>query len=55
MTGAKYVYAVGPGNSYLYEFTVLNRAGTYWYHPHPHGLTGPQAYFGLAGLFIIRA
>ena len=55
MTGAKYVYAVGPGNFYLYEFTVLNRAGTYWYHPHPHGLTGPQAYFGLAGLFIIRA
>ena len=46
-------YAVEPGSSYSYEFTILNRAGTYWYHPHPHRLTGPQAYFGLAGLFIV--
>ncbi|HKJ27411.1 MAG TPA: multicopper oxidase domain-containing protein, partial [Anaerolineales bacterium] len=33
--------------------TVLDRAGTYWYHPHPHGRTGPQVYFGVAGLFLI--
>ena len=46
-------FAVGPGQSYLYEFDVLNRAGTYWYHPHPHGLTGEQVYYGLAGLFLI--
>ncbi len=25
----------------------------YWYHPHPHGRTGPQAYRGLAGLIFI--
>ena len=30
-----------------------NRAGTYWFHPHPHGLTGSQVYNGLAGLFIV--
>ena len=46
-------YVVGQGQSYLYEFEVKNRAGTYWYHPHPHGRTGPQVYHGLAGLFIV--
>jgi FtsP/CotA-like multicopper oxidase with cupredoxin domain len=46
-------FAVGPGQSYLYEFEVRNRAGTYWFHPHPHGLTGGQVYYGLAGLFLI--
>ena len=46
-------YAVPPGAFYLYEFEVKNRAGTYWYHPHPHGRTGPQVYHGLAGLFIV--
>jgi len=37
------------GETYVYEFEVRNRAGTYWYHPHPHGMTGPQVYGGLAG------
>jgi blue copper oxidase len=41
------------GETYVYEFKVRNRAGTYWYHPHPHGLTGPQVYGGLAGLFLV--
>ncbi len=47
-------YAIPSGDDYLYEFTVNNRAGTYWYHPHPHGMTGPQVYYGLAGLFIVE-
>lgn len=46
-------FAVAPGGSYTYEFEVLNQAGTYWYHPHPHGLTGHQVYGGMAGLFIV--
>ncbi len=41
------------GQTYVYEFEIRNRAGTYWYHPHPHGITGPQVYGGLAGLFLI--
>lgn len=45
---------VGQGESYIYDFSVSDRAGTYWYHPHPHGRTGPQVYAGLAGLFIIH-
>ena len=46
-------FAVGAGQSYSYDFSVVNRAGTYWFHPHPHGLTGGQAYRGLAGLLIV--
>ncbi len=46
-------YAVKTGEGYVYEFTVLNRAGTYWYHPHPHGRTGPQVYAGMAGLLLV--
>ena len=46
-------YAVGGGQTYVYEFEVRNRAGTYWYHPHPHGRTGPQVYAGLAGFFLV--
>ena len=46
-------YVVNRGEVYEYEFDVLNRAGTYWYHPHPHGRTGPQVYMGLAGLMLV--
>ncbi|MBP9664428.1 MAG: multicopper oxidase domain-containing protein [Pyrinomonadaceae bacterium] len=46
-------FTVEPGASYVYEFTVMNRAGTYWYHPHPDMRTAFQVYCGLAGLFIV--
>ncbi|MCO5099351.1 MAG: multicopper oxidase domain-containing protein [Burkholderiaceae bacterium] len=46
-------HAIAPGQRYVYEFTVRNRAGSYWFHPHPHGRTGAQVYFGLAGLFLV--
>jgi len=46
-------YAIQPGQTYVYEFEIRNRAGTYWFHPHPHQRTGFQAYAGLAGLFLI--
>jgi FtsP/CotA-like multicopper oxidase with cupredoxin domain len=46
-------YAVGPGERYAYDFVVDNRAGSYWFHPHPHGRTGKQVYAGLAGLFLV--
>lgn len=44
---------INPGQSYVYEFEVTNRAGTYWFHPHPDGRTGQQVYNGLAGLFLV--
>lgn len=46
-------FAVPSGGRYTYDFTINNRAGTYWYHPHPHGKTGPQVYSGLAGLLLV--
>ncbi|MFO8234953.1 MAG: multicopper oxidase family protein [Bacteroidales bacterium] len=48
------IHAVDNGEEYVYEFTVADRPGTYWFHPHPDKITGPQVYRGLAGLFIIR-
>ncbi len=45
--------AFPPGASYDYEFIVRNRAGTYWYHPHPDMMTGEQVYRGLASFFIV--
>ncbi|MHB8776590.1 MAG: multicopper oxidase family protein [Anaerolineales bacterium] len=47
-------YAIAPNATYDYSFRVLNRAGTYWFHPHPHQRTGAQAYAGMAGLFIVH-
>lgn len=47
-------YAVAAGDTYDYQFTVSNRAGTYWYHPHPHHLAGKQAYLGLAGFLLVE-
>jgi FtsP/CotA-like multicopper oxidase with cupredoxin domain len=47
-------FAIEPGQTYVYEFEVINRAGMNWFHPHPDMLTGQQAYAGLAGLFIYR-
>jgi FtsP/CotA-like multicopper oxidase with cupredoxin domain len=46
--------AIAPGQSYVYEFTVRDRAGTYWFHPHPDMHTGQQVYRGLAGLFLVE-
>jgi suppressor of ftsI/bilirubin oxidase len=50
--GAGFVLAA-PGERYVYDFTVRNRAGLYWYHPHPHGLAAGQAYRGLFGLIEV--
>jgi bilirubin oxidase len=47
---------VASGAERVYEFTVPDgSAGSYWYHPHPHGLTAEQVYRGLAAPFIVRA
>ena len=47
---------VPTGTSRDYIFTLpVGSAGTYWYHPHPHGTTHEQVYRGLAGIFIVRS
>lgn len=45
--------AIGPGETYDYDFVVSNEPGTYWYHPHPHGKTGEQVYRGMAGMIVV--
>jgi FtsP/CotA-like multicopper oxidase with cupredoxin domain len=45
--------AIGPRGSYAYQFEIADRAGTYWYHAHPHHRTGPQVYRGMAGLLLV--
>ena len=43
-----------PGGSFNYVLPINQRAGTYWYHPHPHKKTGKQVHAGLAGMFIVN-
>src|SRR3990172_5344002 len=45
--------AIGPGETKIYDFQVIDRAGPYWFHPHPHMRTAEQVYMGLAGLFNV--
>ncbi len=35
-------------------FTVLDKASTYWYHPHFHGKTAMHVMKGAAGMIIVR-
>lgn len=46
--------ATGAARDYVYSLPA-GSAGTYWYHPHPHGTTPEQVYRGLAGIFIVRS
>ncbi len=43
-----------PGTSWYPQFTVMDNAATYWYHPHLHMKTAEQAIKGAAGLIIVR-
>ena len=47
---------IKPKEKLTYEFQIPNNhpSGTFWYHPHLHGLVAEQLFGGLAGLFIVR-
>lgn len=47
------MYTLSPGESHVYEFEVMNRAGSSFYHSHSHHLTAEQVYRGLAGLITV--
>ncbi len=47
-------YTINQGSSFNYQFTINQKAGTNWFHPHPHLTTGKQVNKGLAGIFIIN-
>lgn len=55
-TGDNVFLEISPGESHTYEFQIPDKhpAGTFWYHPHYHGLVAEQLFAGLAGLFIVR-
>src|SRR5574337_31942 len=46
-------HQIGSGQTSIYEYTVLDRAGTYWFHPHTDKRTAEQVYFGMAGLLLV--
>ncbi len=48
------MYVIDPGETLVYEFEMLNRAGMSIYHPHPHEATAKQVYNGLAGAILIN-
>ncbi|MCB0761157.1 MAG: multicopper oxidase domain-containing protein [Flavobacteriales bacterium] len=43
-----------PGTSWNPQFTVLDKAGTYWYHPHLHMRTAEHVTRGIAGFILVR-
>ena len=45
---------IGPGNTWVADFDVIQPAATLWYHPHAHGSTAEHVYRGAAGLMIIE-
>ncbi len=42
------------GETWNPQFTVMDKAATYWYHPHLHMKTALQAIKGAAGFIIVR-
>lgn len=47
------MYTIENGQQFVYEFEVINRAGTSFYHSHSHNLTAEQVYRGLAGMITV--
>ncbi|KAA3616775.1 MAG: T9SS C-terminal target domain-containing protein [Calditrichaeota bacterium] len=45
---------IAPGEIWNPHFTVLDKAGTYWYHPHLHQKTNEHVSKGIAGFIIVR-
>lgn len=47
---------IPPGERFVYEYTIPrdHPGGTYFYHPHHHGLATNQVFKGMAGLLIVE-
>ncbi len=45
---------IAPGSVWNPSFTVLDKAATYWYHPHLHKKTNEHVSKGIAGLIIVK-
>lgn len=45
---------IAPNTIWEPSFTILDRAGTYWYHPHLHEKTNEHVSKGIAGIIIVN-
>ncbi|MGB0888008.1 MAG: multicopper oxidase domain-containing protein [Vicingaceae bacterium] len=45
---------IAPGESWNPQFTVMDNAGTFWYHPHLHHKTDKHVSKGIAGMLLVR-
>jgi bilirubin oxidase len=45
---------IDPNTTWTPSFTILDKAATYWYHPHLHEKTNEHVSKGIAGLIIVK-
>ena len=45
---------IAPGTSWNPKFRVMDKAATYWYHPHLHENTNKHVSLGIAGFIFVR-
>lgn len=45
---------IAAGTTWSPSFTVMDKAATYWYHPHLHTKTNEHVSKGIAGLIIVK-
>jgi bilirubin oxidase len=45
---------IPPNTTWNPAFQVMDKAGTYWYHPHLHSQTDKHVSLGIAGLIIVQ-
>ncbi len=45
---------IAPNTVWNPKFTVMDKAGTYWYHPHLHEKTNEHVSKGIAGMIIVK-
>jgi bilirubin oxidase len=45
---------IAPGDTWTPSFTILDKAATYWYHPHLHEMTNKHVSLGIAGMIIVK-
>jgi len=45
---------IPPNTTWNPSFTILDKAATYWYHPHLHKKTNEHVSKGIAGLILVR-
>lgn len=45
---------IPPGTTWSPSFTIMDRAATYWYHPHLHHKTNKHVSKGIAGFILVK-